>query len=271
MASFVIHHIVGENFLTLLDKKLEITLTPIEQKQFLLGNLVVDSTRISKEIPDNLDPLEKQQLKRKIALAIQEEKIKTHFRDPNTVDQTIQAPIPDRFIHKYYDLFDHNPAVLGYLVHLYTDKYFFDDLFRATFEMVNRNNNQVIYDRDVDHIHIYKTGENQSPKKFWSDQGMYRDYTIMNRYLLDCFHTKFDEQDLMKATTYFHNPGIEEVDFENIDQVLHETASYIQESNQMKDAELRIFDEEKIQSFVPTVLSQFVELYPDLIEKTLIR
>ena len=45
MASFVIHHISGEAFLNELEKE-GVVLSDTEKKQFLLGNLIVDSSRI---------------------------------------------------------------------------------------------------------------------------------------------------------------------------------------------------------------------------------
>ena len=80
MASFVIHHISGEVFLNELENK-GVMLSDTEKKQFLLGNLIVDSSRIKKQILENLSLEEQKKFKKKLREEIQEEKRSTHFRD----------------------------------------------------------------------------------------------------------------------------------------------------------------------------------------------
>ena len=54
MASFVIHHTAGLNFLKQLEEKYHVVLTEEQKKQFLLGNLIVDSTSLKFAIPDGV-------------------------------------------------------------------------------------------------------------------------------------------------------------------------------------------------------------------------
>ena len=51
MASFVVHNIAGEKFLQLLEES-GINLSPEQKDKFLLGNLIVDSSKIKKVIPE---------------------------------------------------------------------------------------------------------------------------------------------------------------------------------------------------------------------------
>ena len=54
MASFIIHTIIGEHFLNKLEKTYNIELSEYDRKQFLLGNLVVDTLKTDKTIPNNI-------------------------------------------------------------------------------------------------------------------------------------------------------------------------------------------------------------------------
>ena len=53
MASFVVHNIAGEKFLQLLEES-GINLSPEQKDKFLLGNLIVDSSKIKKVIPTKM-------------------------------------------------------------------------------------------------------------------------------------------------------------------------------------------------------------------------
>ena len=52
MASFVIHHVAGLKFLDKLENDYGIVLSDKEKNQFLLGNLIVDSTRCKLQLKE---------------------------------------------------------------------------------------------------------------------------------------------------------------------------------------------------------------------------
>lgn len=259
MASFVIHHVLGMEFLKILENNFQQTLTEDEKKDFLLGNLIVDSTRIKEKNQSNYSQ------------AIQKEKIKTHFRSETDRELCVQAPILSAFIEKYASLFDGNFSVLGYFFHLYTDKMFFEDLFQRTFTTLDKMSEKTLRLNEVDHILVHKNGKIYDPLVFWSSDGLYQDYTTMNHMILTYYNEKFDKEALFAHLPFFINPGIEEVDFENGEEVLNRTIHFISESEKQTTKYLNIFDEQQVLKFMASTGTQFIETYGIWIEKTLSR
>ena len=107
MASFVIHHVAGIEFLKQIERFYEISLTEEQKNQFLLGNLIVDSTKIKFKVPKGLCSDEVTLLKRDYMMKTQEEKMSTHFGNPKDKDLCVQAPIVENFVNKdfYYKKF----------------------------------------------------------------------------------------------------------------------------------------------------------------------
>ena len=107
MASFVVHNIAGEKFLQLLEES-GINLSPEQKDKFLLGNLIVDSSKIKKVIPEGVSAEELKKIKKYYRNLIQDEKIATHFRDNNDLELCIQKPDLSKFINKYGNFFIFN-------------------------------------------------------------------------------------------------------------------------------------------------------------------
>lgn len=111
MGSSVIHNIAGEKFLYVLENRYGVKLTENEKNQFLLGNLIVDSSKIKKDFPENATKEELKELKKKYRNLAQEEKIATHFRNSNDLELCIQTPKLSKFIDKYQSLFKGNLGI----------------------------------------------------------------------------------------------------------------------------------------------------------------
>lgn len=270
MASFIIHTIAGEKFLNKLEESYNISLSDYNRKQFLLGNLIVDSTKTDKTIPDNLSQEELTAHQFAIKRRIIEEKLLTHFRDPSKEGECIKTPVPDNFLEKYCHLLDKNFSVLGYLFHLFTDKMFFKDLFIASFENLGPAGTPVTLDKDVVYIRIKKNNQIVDAKEFWAKThktNIYHDYTVMNRILLERFGTSFDAPELIEfAQSSFQNPGIEEVSFSKIASIIRKTQKYIEESYQTESSELTVFTEAQIIAFISDVVEQFVIEYKGILD-----
>ena len=125
MASFVIHHVAGIEFLKRIEKEYNVYFTEEQKSQFLLGNLIVDSIKTNFHIPKGLDEEELAFLKKEYYQKIQEEKVKTHFRMMEDEEVFIQIPVVEKFVEKYQHIIQTNLSAMGYLFHLYTDKMFF--------------------------------------------------------------------------------------------------------------------------------------------------
>lgn len=272
MASFVIHHISGEVFLNELENK-GVVLSDTEKKQFLLGNLIVDSSRIKKQIPENLSLGDQKEFKKRLRAEAQEEKRSTHFRAEDDYKLCIQAPNISSFIEKYKELITKNYTVLGYLYHLYVDKMFFNDLFNDTFVCLDKDGNETKYIANLVYMQIKKSGEIYPFEDFWSHDScvsIYHDYTVMNKLLLEKYGTCFEKEKLLENyDIFFVNPGIEEVDYQNIINVVSKTDTFIKESYQVEDSSLNVFDKSRVENFIEQVARGFISSYSEVIPKKL--
>lgn len=270
MASFVIHTLAGETLLKELENKYGSSLSDDDTKKFLLGNLIVDSLKLDMTIPPTLQGQElidyKMELKRKNRL----EKISTHFRNPANEDSVFKLPEPNMFISKYNNILQKDISVIGYLFHLYTDRYFFSQLFPKTFISLKEDGTIATKEKDSHTIRILKSNEIVSDKIFWtgtSPLSIYSDYTILNKILLEHFGTSFNPDELIIfAKFHFNNPGIEEVDYSKIIEIILKTKSFIKESYSIEDTELNVFDENIVKEFIQNVVESFLNEYEQLIK-----
>lgn len=271
MASFVIHHVAGLKFLDKLENDYGIVLSDKEKNQFLLGNLIVDSTRCKLQLKEGLTKEEIQKLKYQHSQNVQNEKISTHFRKSDDKELCIQTPVVANFKTKYESLLS-DFSVLGYLFHLYTDKMFFDDLFTESFECLDKDLKPTIYIKDLKFIKSKKTGDIYLALDVWkkdSPVSIYSDYTTMNKIMLEHFDVNINFEKLLDcAENNFINPGIEEVDYNNIFSVLKKTSIYIKESYESENTHLKIFSIENVKQFIPDVINEFVNQYFYLFKET---
>ena len=207
MPSYVIHHIAGNK---LLDKY---KICDKERGLFLLGNLIPDSSKI---FGNETNSQKIRALKDEYKEDIQKEKISTHFRRSEDISKNVQLPYLKYFMDKYGDIID-DPTVLGYYYHLFVDREFFGPIFNETFTCLDSNNVPTDNSCDTKKYQILKSSEILAPKLFWSNSGIYGDYTKMNKLLLEYYGVVFDENELRKIFPFFINPGIDEVNYTNIE------------------------------------------------------
>lgn len=262
MASFVIHTIAAETFL----KKLEsegIKLTDSEKNEFLLGNLITDSVQ-------DIEGRTQSESKKIYRIKAQEEKAKTHFKNEDDKDLCIQCPNTLSFETKYDSILKEY-STLGYLFHLYTDKVFFDDLFKASFETLDENMNPTIYTSKTKYVLVRKNNKIMKAEDLFNaenNESIYHDYTVMNKFLLGYFGATFDVQKLLSYSTMIKNPGIEEVDFANLGSVITKTHKYIKESYAIEKNTLNVFSEQEVINFINYITDLFLKKYKNYFGKT---
>ncbi len=269
MASFVIHDIVGERFLSAIEKKYNIKLTEQDKKSFLLGNLIPDLITEDKELPLNLSEEEQKEFYRQRKIKVRKEKITTHFRTPDSLDLCIKIPECNLFINKYSELLTHDFSALGYLFHLFTDKLFFGELFDASFVFLDKEGKQTKYKKDVTSVKILKIRKTVPYDDFWnlkSPLNIYTDYTKMNKLLVETYGINIDKEELLEfSTQYFKNPGIEEVDYDRIGEIVTKLFIFIEGSYSIKDNELQAFDKATIRKFIEFLPKIFIKTYEVII------
>lgn len=270
MASFVIHTLAAETLLKELENKYGVSLSTEDTNKFLLGNLIVDSLKLDMSVPSNLQGQELIDYKMDLKRKNREEKISTHFRNPDNEDNILKLPEPNLFIDKYKDLLKKDISVIGYLFHLYTDRYFFSSLFPKTFISLKSNGEIATKEKESYSIRILKNDKVVSDSIFWtgtSPLSIYSDYTILNKLLLEYYGTSFNPEDLLEfSKTNFKNPGIEEVDYSKIEEIINKTKRFIKDSYSDSETTLNVFEEEQAKSFIHEVVSNFLTEYEQLIK-----
>jgi len=259
MASFVIHHIAAERFLAILAEKYGITLSKEEQDEFFMANLIPDSSKL-RSIPKDAPAEERKAHSKKV----QEEKVVTHFRSEDDKNLSIQVPDLEKYTDKYEKRLGTNLSFLGYLFHLFTDKSFFGELSPNAFVALDENGNPTIYNSETCSMLVKKNGKIFTISEFWDKKSpisLYQDYTTMNKILLEHYGSTFDIDRFEEAATSFQNPGIDEVDFGNINAVLNKTKGFIQESYAAEDSTLNIFDEQQVIDFIDENANKFISQY----------
>ena len=269
MASFVIHTLAAEMLLKEIENKYGVSLSNENIKRFLLGNLIVDSHQSDMSVPKDLKGQELIDYKMKLKRISREEKISTHFRDPAKEGNVLKLPEPALFISKYNKLISQDISVLGYLFHLYTDMYFFANLFPKTFVPLKADGTAATKETESHTIRILKNNKEVSDSIFWtgtSTLSIYSDYTILNKILLEYYNTSFDPDTLLEyAKTNFNNPGIEEVDYSKIIGIILKTKKYIDDSYDLSETTLNVFDEEIVKEFINEVVTSFLDEHDSLV------
>lgn len=265
LASYVVHYIMGEKFLNLIQEKNDINISEKDKNDFRLGNLSVDVLGFSHPVVDGLSDEEiikarRQYRDRKIV-----KKLETHFRDVNGIDLILNSPKLDYFINKYRELLVRDFSVMGYFFHLYTDKVFFEYFYNCVISCLDENYQPTKFVHNNKYIKINKNGNILLKDEFWNSRhNIYEDYTKLNSYFIQKYgvvksqiEKLFDEEVI--------NPGIVEVDYSQIDEVLGKMSDYILEGNKFSSDDLLAFNREEFEDFILRKVGNFYLEYHEMI------
>ena len=186
MGSAVMHLCVG--------KKIAQKLNNSDRKEFLIGNLAPDLSKITNQ-----------------------SKYISHFLrkiNINGVEQ--EVPDFDKFLMKYRNRLN-EPFIQGYLCHLIADDIWFRDYIPNHVLAITEEKDQILL-RDIDDYIPY-----DNFKKM-----MYSDYSKLNDYLFDMYKIdlkKFDDMNI-------ENPNMEEFEFEEIHRLIEQISYYLEYSSE---------------------------------------
>ena len=209
MPGYILHLTAAQMFLKT-QKGQEFFKTKQDKNDFLIGNLLPDTT-----------------------------KIKARSQYPET----------SWFIKKYKHLLS-NSSVVGYLFHLYIDRKFFKEYMPRIVEFRNAQDEREERRDMVKDVLLKRTGQRLSKQDFFSEKYYYGDYTKMNMYLVNRYQipTTLDPN--------ISNPGIKEVDYEDVKQVLKELKTYMKvPEDTVKN--VRVFDVEDLLFFLENAVGVF--------------
>ena len=221
MPGYILHLTAAQMFLKT-QKGQKLLKTEQGKNDFLIGNLLPDTTKI---------------------------KAKSHFRDPKYHDRMVEYPETDWFIKKYKDLLS-NSSVIGYLFHLYIDRRFFKDYMPKIVEFRNEQDEREERRDLVKDVFLKRTGQRLSKQDFFSEKYYYGDYTKMNTYLVNRYQIP------MTLDPNIPNPGITEVDYEDVKHVLKQLKEYLKVPEDAAN-EVKVFCAEELLTFLEKAVNEF--------------
>ena len=231
MPGFIIHMTAASVFLDSLPEEHKLREKTAENA-FLVGNLAPDSVT---------------------------NKFYSHFRDEETLDRIVQHPNLHRFLDRYGDLGE-DPGVQGYFFHLYVDYRFFTEYIPRILRCYDEEGKTTWKTAKIKEAEVLKTGEKIPVTMFFSDEYYYGDYTKMNTWLVEKYHltTGLD--------TEIKNPGITEVDYKDVKNVLALLESFLGMPAGAAD-HLKVFQKEEIEAYIREISDyKAVKLFMDEIQ-----
>ena len=196
---------------------------PIQSvNDFLIGNLLPDAT---------------------------DQKELSHFRNPVYRDKMMVFPDLTRFTAKYASLLS-DSSVLGYYFHLYIDRRFFKDFIPEIVDFYDETGQITDIKEEIATVYIRNFQTYIPFEKYLTEEYYYGDYTKMNTYLVNRYQipTTLDPN--------ISNPGIKEVDYEDVKQVLKELKTYLKvPEDAVKN--VRVFDVEDLLFFLENAVNEF--------------
>ena len=247
MPSFAIHAICGNEILK------EMNLSENAKRSFIIANIIPDVSRVP--------GFKKKDTKEK-RKSIQDNKISTHFRtDYNAI---LSYPDLDMFLEKYSGNVKSSITSFAYFFHLYTDYYFFKKFLTSVLSFYDDNMQKTKNRKDVSFVKVNRTGEIIEYSKFFSkdsDIGIYRDYSILNNYLLNKYEIKIDYDDLFE----YIDQGKFHIDIEETKPIyayyaVFKMKKYLKDEK-VKSSNLNILATEDLDKFIKDVVKSFKKNY----------
>lgn len=227
MPGYILHLTAAKMALDMLQKTDEYFKDPKVQNDFLAGSLLPD------------------------AVENNEKKNDSHFRNPVFHGNMVEYPDLNFFLKKYQKLLS-DPSCLGYYFHLYIDRQFFKEYLPSIVTFLNEDGQPVEKKEEVVWVDIKRLKQKVPMEDFFSSKYYYGDYTKMNTYLVEKYQLP------LNLDVCVENPGIEEVDYRNIQNVLQELKGYLGTPVNAVE-ELRVFDAKELIDFLEEKTRCFVE------------
>lgn len=174
----------------------------------------------------------------------------SHFRNPKYYGNMIEYPDLEMFLEKYQPLLS-DMSCLGYYFHLYIDRKFFKEYLPGIVTLQDNKGHPVIKRDEVAQVEIKRTGQCIPKKQFFSEEYYYGDYTRMNTYLAERYQLP------LHLDTHVKNPGITEVEYGDIKNVLDELCGYLDVPGEAVK-ELHVFEMEHLVQFLEQASKEFV-------------
>ena len=233
MGSAVMHLCIG--------KKVAQKLNNSDRKEFLIGNLAPDLSKITNQ-----------------------SKYISHFLKKVKING-VEREVPDleSFISEYKERLN-EPFVQGYLCHLISDDVWFREYIPNHVVAITDDKNQILL-RDIDDYIPYIDFRNM----------MYRDYAKTSKYLFELYKLnlkKFDNMDI-------ENPNVKEFEFEEIHKLIEQISYFLEytkdnvegatlpneeETENINDEELELLSKTEIVTYIEEATNKVIDDYTEL-------
>lgn len=181
----------------------------------------------------------------------------SHFRSEKYEDEMIEYPDLEAFLGKYRELL-HDSSCLGYYYHLYIDYKFFKEYLPRIIVFEDAEGCNTTKRDETEWVRLKGTGERLHRKWFFSEDYYYGDYTRMNSWLAIRYRIPLD------FPTDVENPGIEEVDYGRLPEILEELRGYMDVPAYAIE-NLQVFDEADLLRFLWKAAVEFAEQAEELL------
>lgn len=233
MPGYILHLTAAKMLLELLPEASYLCRDPKERNDFYAGCLLPDTVK---------------------------DKADSHFRNPKYKEQMIEYPDLSMFCEKYGSLLK-DSSCFGYYFHLYVDYRFYHDYLPSILEFLDEDGNQVTKRDQVLYIYMKQQKRKMPRKEFYTDEFYYGDYTRMNTYLVERYDLP------ISLDLEILNPGIEEVDYKDLKNVMEELKGYLEVPSSMVE-ELQVFNMEDVLSFLEKItfefkIKQYLKIHPE--------
>lgn len=223
MPGYILHLTAAQMLLDMLPAYPDLTNKFTSANDFLIGNLLPDTTSV---------------------------KAASHFRNPIYRNKMMEYPDLAAFLDKYRHLL-HDASCLGYYFHLYIDRAFFKDYIPQVATFFDAAGNITDIKKEVAMIYLKKQDCRVPLTDYLSENYYYGDYTKMNTYLTERYHIP------LHLDTNVINPGIEEVNYSDVKNVLAELHSYLSvPASAVND--VTVFDVETLLKFLHEKTEEFL-------------
>ena len=193
MPGFILHLTAAQMLRSHLHEYLDFPYPIQSVNDFLIGNLLPDAT---------------------------DQKELSHFRNPVYRDKMMVFPDLTRFTAKYDSLLS-DSSVLGYYFHLYIDRRFFKDFIPEIVDFYDETGQITDIKEEIVTVYIRNFQTYIPFEKYLTEEYYYGDYTKMNTYLVNRYQIPLD------LNAQIINPGINEIQYGNVQQVLDSLHGYL--------------------------------------------
>ncbi len=232
MGSAVMHLCIG--------KKVSQKLNNSDRKEFLIGNLAPDLSKLT-----NLS------------------RYVSHFLKKVNINGTErEVPDLDKFIKKYKNRLN-EPFIQGYLCHLISDDIWFRNYIPNHVVAITEDKKQILL-RDIDDYIPYDDFK----------KTMYRDYSKLNKYLFEMYKInlkKFDNMDI-------DNPNMEEFEFEEIHRLIEQISYFLEytedtiekasieidEENEEVNETLELLSNTEVVTYIEEAIDKVIDDYTEI-------